>query len=133
MVLSLRQGSALPHFIHMTFLGSLLWNMMLLCVFILQHSAMKRLHLTERLQVNCLGEHLARETQEIHSIRAFVRTLGWPTLKGACMSDQQTSAYSSSSASGPQVHPCYGSWILTPGYQKDVIITNQSNLSLKAH
>ena len=100
---------------------------MLLCVFILQHSAMKRLHLTERLQVNCLGEHLAKET---HSIPDVVRTLGWPTLKGACMSDQQTSACSSSSASGPQVHPCYGSWILTPGYQNDVMITNRSNLAL---
>ena len=32
--------------------GNLLWDMMLLCVFIVQHSAMKRLHLTERLQVN---------------------------------------------------------------------------------
>ena len=32
--------------------GNLLWDMMLLCVFILQHSVMKRLHLKERLQVN---------------------------------------------------------------------------------
>jgi len=30
--------------------GNLLWDVMLLCVFIVQHSAMKRLHLTERLQ-----------------------------------------------------------------------------------
>jgi len=39
--------------------GNLLWNMMLLGVFILQHSAMKRLQLQERLQNVKLG-HLER-------------------------------------------------------------------------
>jgi len=39
--------------------GGLLWNMMLLCIFILQHSLMKRLHLTEKLQNSGLA-HLER-------------------------------------------------------------------------
>jgi len=39
--------------------GGLPWNMVLLCVFILQHSLMKRLHLTDKLQNSGLA-HLER-------------------------------------------------------------------------
>ena len=63
------------------------------------------------------GKH--RKTNNL--IPCAVRTAGLPTSKGASMWDQQTSVCSSSSTSGPQAQPCSGSWILTQGYQKNVV------------
>ena len=79
---------------------------MLLGVFILQHSAMKRLQLKERLQVGT-GE------KKPPYLIPVIRMPSLATLKGACTWDQQTSACSSSSTSGLQAPLCSGSWILT--------------------
>ena len=45
----------------------------------------------------------------------FVRKLVSLTSKEASMWGWRTFAWSSSSSSGPQAHPCYGSWMLTQG------------------
>ena len=58
-----------------------------------------------------------------HYYISVVRMLGWLTLNGVYMWDQQTPACSSSSTSGPpQAHPYFGSWILTKGHHKNRVV-----------
>ena len=89
----------------------------------MEHGAPLRLHSSTFFDETTASDgQITGKHRKTNKLISFVfRTAGLPTSKGASMWDQQTSVCSSLSTSGPQAQPCSGSWILTQGYQKNVV------------